>query len=283
MTNEVAPMITSDRFKNMGLAAEIRLHAIGFCNNVRLSATAEELAVEIAQANGFVAGMLIGKAISKLQHDQLVDVFRVMAQVTQAQHAVLAEQLPPARRLDGLEESVQELLADTIRDLARQVSPEFRGQFYGECRGLLKALRLGDMLDEGQREQWSADIYRASLHAAEQCAAAGQPADEAAVNRQRFQLGQLIEQGITPRKEDALLCLGGNEREVLPVDQTLEALLQKYHLGVAPMWRDGQWLWAGYVARRNEPTDWSYAKDPRSAVLAAIAALPPRKDPINLR
>lgn len=97
------------------------------------------------------------------------------------------------------EAHIQDLLVDTIRDLARQVRLEFRGQFYGECRGLLKALRLGDMLDEAQREQWSADIYQASLQAAEQCAANGEPADSAEISRQRFQLDRLAERGITPR------------------------------------------------------------------------------------
>lgn len=103
--------------------------------------------------------------------------------------------------LYGLEKSIEEQLADTIRDLARQDCPEFRGQYYGECRGLLKALRLGDLLDETQRDQWSADIYRASLQAAEQCVAAGKPSDEAAVNQQRFQLELLAERSITPRTE----------------------------------------------------------------------------------
>lgn len=201
MTSEVIPMKASDQLNRMGLPPEVLLHATLLCNNLRLSATAEELAVEVAQANGVVSGMHIGKAISKPQHDQLHALFRVMAQVTQAQHAVLAEQQPAATRLDGLEGLIQDLLADTIRDLERQVSPEFRGQFYGECRGLLKALRLGDLLDEAQREQWSADIYRASLQAAEQCAASGQPADEAAVNKQRFQLEHLAKRGIKPRAE----------------------------------------------------------------------------------
>lgn len=62
----------------------------------------------------------------------------------------------------------------------------------------------------------------------------------------------------------------------------LETLLQENHMGVAPMWKDGEWQWAGYVARKNEPTDWSYAKDPRSAVLAAIADLAARVAPFNL-
>ncbi|SCZ06410.1 Uncharacterised protein [Acinetobacter baumannii] len=92
------------------------------------------------------------------------------------------------------------MLADTIRDLARQDSPEFRGQYYGECRGMLKVLRLGEMLDEAQREQWSADIYRASLQAADQCVASGQPVDGHVVNRQRFQLQHLAERGIILRE-----------------------------------------------------------------------------------
>lgn len=200
MTSEVIPMTSSDQLKRMGLPPEALLHATLLCNNLRLSATAGELALEVAQANGVIAGMRIGKAISEQQHDQLHALFRVMAQGAQAPQALLDKQ-PAGSRQDGLEGFIQDLLADTIRDLERQVSPEFRGQFYGECRGLLKALRLGELLDEVQREQWSADIYRASLQAADQCAAVGHPADEAAVNMQRFQLERLARRGIKPRSE----------------------------------------------------------------------------------
>ncbi|HEK4046058.1 TPA: hypothetical protein SL338_003054 [Pseudomonas aeruginosa] len=114
--------------------------------------------------------------------------------------AVRTEQLnhSVAGRVD-LESAIQDELANTIRDLARQESPEFRGQYYGECRGMLKVLRMGEMLDEAQREQWSADIYRASLQAADQCAASGQSVDGAALNRLRFQLERLFERGIVPR------------------------------------------------------------------------------------
>ena len=101
--------------------------------------------------------------------------------------------------LNALEETIQDFLADTIRDLSRQDTPEFRAEFYGECRGLLKALRLGDLLDETQREQWNADIYRASLQAAEQCAEAGRPAEPVALRKQVFQLERLGKLGIFPR------------------------------------------------------------------------------------
>ena len=201
MTSEIIPMTSSDQLKRMELPPEVLLHSTLLCNNLRLSATAEELAVEVAQANGVIAGMHIGRAISEQQHNQLPALFRVMAQETQARHALLEKQQPGASRQDGLEGFILDLLADTIRNLERQVSPEFRGQYYGECRGLLKALILGELLDEAQREQWSADIYRASLQAANQCAAAGQPADEVAVNKQRFQLERLAQQGIKPRAE----------------------------------------------------------------------------------
>lgn len=105
------------------------------------------------------------------------------------------------QKIGRLESFIQEQLADTIRDLARQDHPYFRGQYYGECRGMLKVLRLGEMLDEAQRDQWSADIYRASLQAADQCATSGQAVDEAEVSKQRYQLERLAERGITPRAE----------------------------------------------------------------------------------
>lgn len=194
----------SDHLKEMGLPPEVLLNATLLCNSLRLAVDASELAVAVAQASGVLVGLRIGRVISMAQEDQLQTLFDRMAQ---DRRAALEEPQQPVGRIDalllsrGLEGLIEDLLADTIRDLARQVSPEFRGQFYGECRGLLKALRLGYMLDEAQREQWSADIYRASLQAADQCAAAGRSADEAAVNRQRFQLKRLAERGITPRAE----------------------------------------------------------------------------------
>lgn len=55
----------------------------------------------------------------------------------------------------------------------------------------------------------------------------------------------------------------------------LEELLERYGLGVAPVWQDGRRQWAAYEARRNEPTDCSYADSPRAACYGAIAALSP--------
>lgn len=198
--NQAASVNVTDQLGLLGLPDEVLLLVTSLCNNLRVANTAEELAVQVARADGALCGMLAGKAISKPQHDQLDGLLRVIAQKTRAQNTVFAvfQELP---RTADLEESIQILLADTIRDLARQDSPEFRGQYYGECRGLLKALRLGELLDEAQRDQWSADIYRASLQSAEQCAAAGQPADESAVKKHHFQLEILTERGITPRAE----------------------------------------------------------------------------------
>jgi hypothetical protein len=104
-------------------------------------------------------------------------------------------------RMTKVKVLLEDMLAVTIRDLSRQVNPEFRGKFYGECMGLLKALRETNMLNNAQSDQWSADIYRASLQAAEQCAVTGQPADEAAVSRHRFQLDLLEKCGTTPRAD----------------------------------------------------------------------------------
>lgn len=198
------PIKASDHLVKMGLPPDVLLQATLLCNSLRLAVDASELAVALAQSDGVLAGLHLGKTISQAQNDQLQELFELVArnrrtaleeapQLNSTIDAILAS--------SGADEAIQGLLADTIRDLARQVTPEFRGQFYGECRGLLKALRLADTLDEAQREQWSADIYRASLQAAEQCAAAGQPADLDAVNRQRFQLELLAERGITPRAE----------------------------------------------------------------------------------
>lgn len=100
----------------------------------------------------------------------------------------------------SLETFIEELLADNIRNLARQNDPEFRGQYYGECRGLLKVLRIGEMLDELRRDQWSADIFFASLKAADQCVDNNNPANDSAIQDIKFQLEQLANKGITPRK-----------------------------------------------------------------------------------
>ncbi len=201
MTSEAIAIKAVDQIIRMGLPPDVLLHATTLCNNLRLSATAEELAFEVARANGIVVGLLFGKVISQHQHDQLQGLFRVRAQITQAQYSALAEQRPAVTSSNELERFIQDMLADTIRDLARQDSPEFRGKFFGECRGLLKTLRLGNTLDEDQREQWSADIYRASIQAAEQCAANGCPVDRHALAQQRFQLEHLAERGIVPRAE----------------------------------------------------------------------------------
>lgn len=66
-----------------------------------------------------------------------------------------------------------------------------------------------------------------------------------------------------------------NESPVLPeLDAVpLEQLLEQHGLGVAPVWREARWQWSAYVARLNEPTDWSFADSPRAAVYLAIAAL----------
>lgn len=55
----------------------------------------------------------------------------------------------------------------------------------------------------------------------------------------------------------------------------LEQLLERHGLGVAPVWREGRGQWLAYVARLNEPTDWSFADTPRAAVYLAIAAIGP--------
>lgn len=55
----------------------------------------------------------------------------------------------------------------------------------------------------------------------------------------------------------------------------LEQLLERHGLGVAPVWREGRGQWSAYVARLNEPTDWSFADTPRAAVYLAIAAIGP--------
>ncbi|HBO4949825.1 TPA: hypothetical protein RJN82_006297 [Pseudomonas aeruginosa] len=146
-------------------------------------------------------GYLLGLQDAGVISEEDCKTLEAEAAVREHAAAVRAEQLN--RSIGGgpeLERMIQDELADTIRDLARQDSPEFRGQYYGECRGMLKVLRLGEMLDEAQREQWSADIYRASLQAADQCVSSGQPVDGHAVNRQRFQLQHLAERGIIPRE-----------------------------------------------------------------------------------
>lgn len=100
-----------------------------------------------------------------------------------------------------LETFIEELLDDNIRNLARQNDPEFRGQYYGECRGLLKVLRIGEMLDEPRRDQWSADIFFASLKAADQCADNNNPVNDSAIQNIKFQLEQLANIGIRPRNQ----------------------------------------------------------------------------------
>lgn len=117
--------------------------------------------------------------------------------------APITEDTPPPPRPD-----VPTLLAElagTIRDLERQVSNEYRAKFYGECRGILKALFMAQLINDTEREQWAADIYRANLQAVDQCTAAGSLADADEIRRQVHQLKRLAELGITPRLQVPLL------------------------------------------------------------------------------
>ncbi|KPB36958.1 hypothetical protein PsaNZ64_00360 [Pseudomonas syringae pv. actinidiae] len=90
-------------------------------------------------------------------------------------------------------------LACTVRDLERQESNEQRAMFYGECRGMLKAMTIARLLDDPERNQWVADIYGANLRAVEKCEAAGSPADDIEVRRHKFQLTRLARNQVFPR------------------------------------------------------------------------------------
>lgn len=92
-------------------------------------------------------------------------------------------------------------LSNTVRDLERQIQNEFRAKYFGECRALLKAMRILELLPERELDQWSADIYRACLQSAGQCAEAGDLPNQTELRRHEFQLLHLAHEGIKPRLE----------------------------------------------------------------------------------
>ena len=91
-------------------------------------------------------------------------------------------------------------LADTIRDLARQDSTEYRAQFFGECMGLVKAVFLLGLISEHELNQWRADILAAHKKALESCAMADEEAGEKVIHRTLLQIHQLKKVGIVPRE-----------------------------------------------------------------------------------
>lgn len=77
----------TDRINSIGLSPDVRLHVTLLSNSLRLAAEGVELVEAAAQAKGFIAGLLIGKAISEPQHEQLQGVFNGLARLTKSQHA----------------------------------------------------------------------------------------------------------------------------------------------------------------------------------------------------
>ncbi|WP_073666236.1 hypothetical protein [Pseudomonas aeruginosa] len=68
-------------------------------------------------------------------------------------------------------------LDSTIKDLARQNSTEFRGRYFGECRGILRTLYLLGMVDEVEHAELKVKIDTAHQQAIAQCEAAGETLD----------------------------------------------------------------------------------------------------------
>ncbi|HID9801565.1 TPA: hypothetical protein ACXI4L_005748 [Pseudomonas aeruginosa] len=181
-------MTTTDRIKAIGVTNSNTAEPDFAAENQAFESAAAEMGLQLDKLPG---GFYVSQAT---QHAWALWIRR--AAIAGAEAKLVAAQKP-----DVSVRHIQDLLADTIRNLERQASPEFRGQYYGECRGLLKAMRVAWLLDEAQCDQWSADIYRASHQAAEQCSAAGQSADESAVSEQLFQLELLAQRGIKPREK----------------------------------------------------------------------------------
>ena len=157
-------------------------------------------------------------------------------------------------------------LEGAMSDLARQNTNEYRARYYAEARALLKSLVVIEWITEAEAEQWRADIHATHQQAIVQCQAAGESVDALVIEQAAFRLMHLAKVGIHPRM-----------KVVAPVAQAarpaLETLLADYHLGVDPVWHEGRWRWTAYKARLQEPTEWSHADDPRTAVVAAIAEL----------
>ncbi|CAM5357277.1 hypothetical protein SSTU70S_05543 [Stutzerimonas stutzeri] len=92
-------------------------------------------------------------------------------------------------------------LANTVRDVERQESNEYRARYLGECRAIVSTLRIAGLISQAEADQWRADILKANLASAEKCAAAGNPGDEMQLSRERFRLEDFIKEGVIPRDE----------------------------------------------------------------------------------
>ena len=77
-------------------------------------------------------------------------------------------------------------LDSTIQDLARQSTTEFRGRYFGQCRGILRTLSLLGIIDEAEHAELKVKIDTAHLHATEKCEAAGEPMGREMVTKEAF-------------------------------------------------------------------------------------------------
>ncbi len=79
------PYDTDDEIQRLELEPGIRLHMVLMSNNLRLADDGPELDVERARADGLVAGLKIGNAITLEQHDALQAMFDNAAEATRQQ------------------------------------------------------------------------------------------------------------------------------------------------------------------------------------------------------
>lgn len=77
-------------------------------------------------------------------------------------------------------------LDSTIKDLARQCTTEFRGRYFGECRGILRTLDLIGMVTAAEAAELKVKIDAAHQQAIAQCEAAGEPLDPVVSRKEAF-------------------------------------------------------------------------------------------------
>lgn len=168
--------------------------------------------------------------------------------------------------MNSTKEQLLSELDATVNDLLRQDKNEGRVRYYSEAKILIKVLVSLGWLSQNEAVQWRADMHAAHQKAIGSCQENGEVVDVHAIEQAAFRLKLLAKDGILPR----FTITPPVAKAPVPL---LETLLQEHRLGVSPVWIDQKWQWAAHVARLNEPTEWSYGDDPRTACQRAIAAI----------
>lgn len=90
-------------------------------------------------------------------------------------------------------------LEQTIKDLRRQVTTEFRSRYFGECLAMHKTLAMIGWLDSAETDSLYLNIVKAHEQALAQCLAAGESVPDDLLQRESFRRQQAEERYVTGR------------------------------------------------------------------------------------